>query len=118
MIGIINYFVGIKQGKSMAELGDLKHAGLVPLIIMVSTLSVIVNIYVGDLALSPFSLARWQCICIVVFLFILVSLLLDIFASLTDIKKFTDRVSGNIKISALWKKVFTNPLGGKRKWHN
>jgi len=91
---------------------DLKHAGLFPLIIVVSTLSVIVNIYVGDLALSPFSLARWQCIGIVVFLFILVSLLLDIFASLTEIKNFTDRESGNIKISELWKKVFTNPLCG------
>jgi len=40
------------------------------------------------------------------------SFLLDLFDSLTEIKYFTDRESGNIKISELWKKVFTNPLGG------
>lgn len=79
---------------------------------MVATLSVIVNIYIGDLALSPLSLERWEYIGIVVLLFILVSLLLDIFASLTEVKNFTDRESGNIKISALWKKIFTNPLNG------
>ena len=91
---------------------DLKHAGLIPMLIVVVMLSAVVNIYVGDLALSPVSLERWKCIGIVVFIFILVSLLLDIFASLTEIKNFTDRESGNIKISALWKKVFTNPIGG------
>ena len=91
---------------------DLKGAGLIPMLIVVGTLSALVNIYVGDLALSPFSLERWQCIGIVVLLFILVSFLLDIFASLTEVKNFTDKESGNIKISALWKKIFTNPLNG------
>jgi len=76
---------------------------------VVATLSAIVNIYVGDLALSPFRLERWKCIGIVVCLFLLMSFLVDLFASLAEIKNFTDRKSGNIKISALWKKVFTNP---------
>lgn len=91
---------------------DLKRAGLIPMLIVVVTLSAVVNIYVGDLALSPFSLVRLQCIGIVVSFFLLWSLLLDLFVSLTEIKNFTDRESGNINISALWKKVFTNPLNG------
>jgi len=31
---------------------------------------------------------------------------------MTEIKNFTDQESGNIKISALWRKVYTNPLNG------
>jgi hypothetical protein len=91
---------------------DLKSAGLIPMLIVVVTFSAVVNIYVGDLALSPFSLERWQCIGVVVILFILVSFLLDLFVSLTEVKNFKDLESGNIKISALWKKVFTHPLTG------
>ena len=73
---------------------------------MVATLLAVVNIYVGDLAFSPFSLERWQCIGIVALLFILVSLLLDTFASLTEIKKFTDGLSGNIKICIMEKSIY------------
>jgi len=91
---------------------DLKGAGLIPMLIVVVTLSAVVRIYVGDLALNLFSLARWQCIGIVVSFFFLWSFLLDLFVSLTEIKNFTDRESGNINISALWKKIFTNPLSG------
>jgi len=91
---------------------DLKHTGLIPMLIVVVTLSAVVNIYVGDLALSPISWARWKCIGIVACLFLLVSFLLDIIASLTEVKNFTDRESGNIQIPALWKKTFTNPLNG------
>ena len=40
------------------------------------------------------------------------SFLLDLFASFAELKNFTDHESGNIKIFALWKKVFTNPLSG------
>jgi len=102
-----------REKKDLLEGWDnLKSVGLIPLFIIVMSLSALVNIYVGDLALSPFSWARWQCIGLVVFLFILVSLLLDIFASMTEIKNFTDQESGKIKISALWRKVFTNPLNG------
>lgn len=91
---------------------DLKRAGLIPMLMVVVTLSTAVNLYVGDLALDPFSWARWQGIGIVVCLFLLESFLLDIFASLTELKNFTDHESGHIKISALWKNVFTNPLSG------
>jgi len=91
---------------------DLKHTGLIPMLIIVVTLSAVVNIYVGDLALSPVSWARWKCIGIVACLFMLVSFLLDIIASLNEVKNFTDRESGNIQISALWKKSFTHPLNG------
>jgi len=87
----------------MASKHDLKHSGLIPLLIVVGMLSAVVNIYAGDLALSPFSSARWQCIGIVTSLFILVSFLLDLFASFAELKNFTDHESGNIKISALWK---------------
>lgn len=98
--------------RTLLSWNDLKSAGLIPMLIVVGTLSAVVNIYVGDLALSPFSWARWQCIGIVASLFILVSFLLDLFASFAELKNFTDHESGNIKISELWKKVFTNPLSG------
>jgi hypothetical protein len=41
-----------------------------------------------------------------------VSFLLDIFASLTELKNFKDHESGKINIVGLWKKVYTNPLSG------
>ena len=91
---------------------DLKRAGLIPMLIVVVTLSVAVNFYVGNLSLDLFNLARWQGIGIVVCLFLLVSFLLDLFASFAELKNFKDHESGHIKISALWKHVFTNPLSG------
>ncbi len=82
------------------------------MLVVVVTLSIAVNIYVGDLALDPLSWPRWQCIGIIVFLFLLVSLLLDLFISLKELKNFKDNETGNIRVFALWKKVFTNPLSG------
>ncbi len=91
---------------------DLKRAGLIPMLIVVVVLSAAVKIYVGDLSLSPFNLIRWLGISIIVCLFLLISFLLDIFASFSEIKKFKDNESGHINILALWKDVFTNPLCG------
>jgi hypothetical protein len=91
---------------------DLKRAGLIPMLIVVVTLSFAVKFYVGHLALGTFSLARWQGIGIVVCVFLLVTFFLDILASLTELKNFKDHESGKINIVALWKKVFTNPLNG------
>ncbi len=82
------------------------------MLVVVVTLSIAVNIYVGDLALDPLNWPRWQCIGIIVFLFLLVSLLLDLFISLKELKNFKDNETGNIRVFALWKKVFTNPLSG------
>ena len=91
---------------------DLKRAGLIPMLIVVVTLSVAVNFYVGNLSLDLFNLARWQGIGIVVCLFLLVSFLLDLFASFAELKNFKDHESGKINIVGLWKKVYTNPLSG------
>ena len=65
------------------------------MLIVVVTLSVAVNFYVGNLSLDLFNLARWQGIGIVVCLFLLVSFLLDLFASLAELKNFKDHESGH-----------------------
>jgi membrane-associated phospholipid phosphatase len=92
--------------------GDMERAGLIPILTVVVTLSAAVNIYVGDLAVDLFCAARWLGIGIVVCLFLVMSFLLDLFVSASKLKKFKDRESGSINISALWKEVFTNPLNG------
>jgi len=80
--------------------------------LVVVVLSAVVKVYVGDLSLDIFNLARWQGIGIVVCLFLLVSFLLDLFASFAELKNFKDHESGKINIVGLWKKVYTNPLSG------
>lgn len=82
------------------------------MIVVVAALWTTVNIYIGDLALDLFSLPRWRSISLVSSIFFLLSFLLDLFISLTEVKKFTDSSSNNVNILLLWKKVFTNPLSG------
>jgi membrane-associated phospholipid phosphatase len=91
---------------------DLLSAGLIPVFVVVLILTIIVNVYVGDLALNFFNRARWLGMGFVVGLFLIVTVLIDIAASLSKLKSFTDRESGNVNISALWKTIFTNPVGG------
>lgn len=100
------------KNRILKEWNILKQIGLIQMIIVVAALWITVNIYIRDLALDLLSLSRWQSISIVASLFILVSFLLDLLVSLTEAKKFTDNNSGKINIPLLWKKIFTNPLGG------
>ena len=48
----------LARAKPWLSWDDLKRAGLVPMLIVVVALSASVNVYVGDLALDPFSLAK------------------------------------------------------------
>jgi hypothetical protein len=91
---------------------ELKRAGLIPMLLVVIALSVIVKIYVGDLSLDIFNLARWMGIGSMVISFLLFSFLLDIFSSFSERKNFKDPESGQINILALWKNIYTNPLSG------
>ena len=91
---------------------DLKLAGLIPLLILVVILSTIVKIYLGELALDILSMARWSRIFGMACIFLLMSFLLDCIASIIVAKNFMDHGSGKIKVRALWKNVYTNPLCG------
>jgi len=98
--------------RSWVSMDDLKASGFMPMLIVVVMLSVVVNFYVGDLALSPFNLYRWRGITTIICIFLLISFFLDIFASFSEIKNFKESESGAINIRGLWKKVYTNPVNG------
>ena len=91
---------------------DLKHAGLVPMFTLVVILSTIVNLYLGEFALDILSMGRWSRIVGMACIFALMSFLLDCIASIIEAKNFMDNGSGKIKVRALWKNVYTNPLCG------
>jgi membrane-associated phospholipid phosphatase len=82
------------------------------MVIIVVTLTIIVDLYIGDLAINAFNPVRWLGICVIVCIFLIVSFLLDVIVSCTELKNFTDPLSGNVNVSDLWKKVFTNPVNG------
>ena len=82
------------------------------MLIVVVALSAAVNFYVGDLALDLLSWGRWKGIGIIICLFVIGLFILDLFASFAELRHYRDHESGQINVSALWKKVFTNPLNG------
>jgi hypothetical protein len=91
---------------------ELKCAGLIPMLLVVIVLSAVVKVYVGDLCIDTFNLARWLGIRKIVYFFLVILFLTDFFAQFSNLKYFRDPESGDIDIVALWKNVFTNPLSG------
>jgi membrane-associated phospholipid phosphatase len=101
------------EGKRKCQIWtDLKRAGIFPMLILVAALSVSVRIYVGDLALDPLSWERWKGIGVIICLFIMGLFILDLIASFAELGNYRDQQSGQVNISALWRKVYTNPLNG------
>ena len=91
---------------------ELKRAGLIPMLLVVIVLSAVIKIYVGDLCIDIFNLARWSGIRKIVYVFLVILFLTDFSAQFFNLKYFRDPESGDIDIIALWKNVFTNPLSG------
>ena len=101
-----------ERAREWQNWGELKRAGLFPLLIVVVVFSAATNYYVGDYSLDLLSWMRWLGIGVIVLLFILALFILDLFASFIELRNYKDEETGNIDVSALWKKVFTNPLNG------
>ena len=93
-------------------MNSLKAAGILPLLIVVLSLTFSTNIYVGEQAVSPLNPYRWGGIGFVLLNFIIVSFFMDIFASFTELKNFTNPETKNVTMYSLWKKVYTNPING------
>jgi membrane-associated phospholipid phosphatase len=91
---------------------DLKRAGLIPLFILVVILSTTVKLYLGEFALDTLSMARWSRIVGMACIFPLMSFLLDCIATIIVARNFMENGSGKVKVHALWKNVYTNPLCG------
>lgn len=91
---------------------DLERAGLIPMLVVVIVLSAVFKVYVGDLSIDTFNVARWLNIGRMILFFLFLSFLLDFFAQFFELKNFRNPESGHINIFALWKNVYTNPLTG------